>query len=122
MDFEHGQNTKSGWSDPTSLPRKPWRSLQPGEQEKPLLAMCFTRVELVQKRKKKGRRTHVDHQQTAGDSETRIRIAGANSGGRREVRGVHRQHARSCRELGTQDGPLERCRLPSLAQATAGAQ
>src|SRR6267142_1754431 len=46
MDFGHGQNTKLGWSDPTSLPRKPWRSLQP---------MCFARVELGQtKRRKEG--------------------------------------------------------------------
>ena len=29
VDFGHGQNTGVGWSDPTSLPRKPWRSLQP---------------------------------------------------------------------------------------------
>jgi hypothetical protein len=29
VDFAHGQNTGVGWSDPTSLPRKPWRSLQP---------------------------------------------------------------------------------------------
>jgi hypothetical protein len=27
--FGRGQNTGLGWSDPTSLPRKPWRSLQP---------------------------------------------------------------------------------------------
>jgi hypothetical protein len=53
MDFEHGQNTKSGWSDPTSLPRKPWRSLQPSEQGRLLFAMCFAHVELVQKKRRK---------------------------------------------------------------------
>src|SRR5258708_38323960 len=53
MDFGHGQNTKLGWSDPTSLPRKPWRSLQPSEQGKPLFAMCFARVELGQREKGK---------------------------------------------------------------------
>ena len=53
MDFEHGQNTKSGWSDPTLLPRKPWRSLQPGEQEELLFAMCFARVELGQTKRRK---------------------------------------------------------------------
>jgi hypothetical protein len=45
IDFGRGQNTKLGWSDPTSLPRKPWRSLQPGEQGKALFPMCFARVE-----------------------------------------------------------------------------
>src|SRR5208282_2714252 len=49
MDFGHGQNTKSGWSDPTSLPRKPWRSLQPRGQQKSLFPMCFARVELGQR-------------------------------------------------------------------------
>jgi hypothetical protein len=49
MDFGHGQNTKLGWSDPTSLPRKPWRSLQPSEQDKALFAMCFARVEFGQR-------------------------------------------------------------------------
>src|SRR6267142_3359989 len=44
MDFGHGQNTKLGWSDPTSLPRKPWRSLQP---------VCFARVELGQRERRK---------------------------------------------------------------------
>jgi hypothetical protein len=43
-----------GWSDPTLLPRKPWRSLQPREQRKPLFPMCFARVESRQTRKKEG--------------------------------------------------------------------
>lgn len=29
VDFGRGQNTRLGWSDPTSLPREPCRSLQP---------------------------------------------------------------------------------------------
>jgi hypothetical protein len=49
MDFEHRQNTKMGWSDPTSLPRKPWRSLQPSEQGKLLFALCSAGVELGQR-------------------------------------------------------------------------
>src|ERR1700730_12122541 len=44
MDCVHGQNTKLGWSDPTLLPRKPWRSLQP---------ICFVRVELGQRKGRK---------------------------------------------------------------------
>jgi hypothetical protein len=52
MDFVHGQNTKLGWSDPTSLPRKAWRSLQPNEQDKALFAMCFARVELGQRERR----------------------------------------------------------------------
>jgi hypothetical protein len=52
MDFAHGQNTKLGWSDPTSLPQKPWRSLQPREQRKALFPMCFARVELGQRERK----------------------------------------------------------------------
>src|SRR5258708_37220097 len=53
IDFGHGQNTKLGWSDPTSLPRKPWRSLQPREQGKALFPMCFARVELGQREGRK---------------------------------------------------------------------
>ena len=53
MDFGHGQNTKLGWSDPTSLPRKPWRSLQPSEQGTTLFTMCFARVELGQREKER---------------------------------------------------------------------
>jgi hypothetical protein len=46
LDFGHGQNTRLGWSDPTSLPRKPWWSLQP---------RCFARVPQDQiKTKRKG--------------------------------------------------------------------
>src|SRR5437867_8866011 len=43
-----------GWSDPTSLPREPWRSLQPREQRTPLFPMCFARVESGQTRRKEG--------------------------------------------------------------------
>jgi hypothetical protein len=53
MDFEHGQNTKLGWSDPTLLPQKPWRSLQPREQGNPLFPQCFARVELEQNERRK---------------------------------------------------------------------
>jgi hypothetical protein len=42
-----------GWSDPISLPRKSWRSLQPSEQEKTLFIMCFARVELGQRGRRK---------------------------------------------------------------------
>jgi hypothetical protein len=49
MDFEHGQNTNLGGSDPTSLPRKPWRSLQPREQRETLFRLCFARVESNQR-------------------------------------------------------------------------
>jgi hypothetical protein len=53
--FGRGQDIGLGWSDPTSLPRKPWRSLQPGEQDKALFAMCFACVELGQReRREKG--------------------------------------------------------------------
>src|SRR6059036_3597576 len=45
MDFGHGQTTELGWSDPTLLPRKPWRSLQP---------RCFARVELGRLERKEG--------------------------------------------------------------------
>ena len=47
INFGCGQNTKLGWKgggrggDPASLPRKTWRSLQPGEQGKSLFTMCF---------------------------------------------------------------------------------
>jgi hypothetical protein len=34
-----------GWSDPTSLPREPWRSLQPSEQDDSLFTLCFVRVQ-----------------------------------------------------------------------------
>jgi hypothetical protein len=40
MDFGHGQNTVLGWSDPTSLPRKPWRSLQPNMISFVVLPAC----------------------------------------------------------------------------------
>jgi hypothetical protein len=53
--FGRGQNTRLGWSDPT-LPRKPWRSLQPREQENALFPKRFDLVH-----NKKGRRNHVDH-------------------------------------------------------------
>jgi hypothetical protein len=52
MDFGHGQTPGMGWSDPTSLPREPWRSLQPSEQGKLLFALCFARVELGQGERK----------------------------------------------------------------------
>jgi hypothetical protein len=45
VDFGHGQNTRLGWSDPTSLPREPWRSLQPSEQVDFLFTMGFARVQ-----------------------------------------------------------------------------
>ena len=48
IQFGRGQNTWLGWSDPTSLPREPWRSLQPSEQGKSLFTMCFARVQLGQ--------------------------------------------------------------------------
>src|SRR5258708_26300147 len=53
MAFGHGQNIKLGCSDPTSLPRKAWRSLQPGEQGTTLFAMCFARLELGQTKRRK---------------------------------------------------------------------
>jgi hypothetical protein len=34
------KNTKTGGSDPTSLPRKPWRSLQPSDTV--IRAACFS--------------------------------------------------------------------------------
>jgi hypothetical protein len=33
-EFVRGQDTELGWSDPTSLPRKPWRSLQPNSDSR----------------------------------------------------------------------------------------
>jgi len=42
--FGRGQNTGMGWSDPTSLPREPWRSLQPSEQDDSQFTGCFARV------------------------------------------------------------------------------
>src|SRR4029077_16452286 len=39
--FGRWQTPGMGWSDPTSLPREPWRSLQPSEQGKTLFTMCF---------------------------------------------------------------------------------
>jgi hypothetical protein len=53
-----------GWSDPTSLPPEPWRSLQPSEQDDSLFTMCFARVHLGQKetRKEKSCRSLISHQ------------------------------------------------------------
>src|SRR6266849_4817232 len=49
-----------GWSDPTSLPRKAWRSLQPSEQGTTLFTMCSARVELGQReRRKEGERMSI---------------------------------------------------------------
>jgi len=45
VDFGRGQNTGLGWSDPTSLPRKPWRSLQPSEQGKAPFPVYLARVQ-----------------------------------------------------------------------------
>jgi len=42
-----------GWSDPTSLPPEPWRSLQPSEQDDSLFTMCFARVQLGQEETRK---------------------------------------------------------------------
>ncbi len=39
-----------GWSDPTSLPPEPWRSLQPSEQDDSLFTMCFARVQFSQEK------------------------------------------------------------------------
>ena len=39
-----------GWSDPTSLPPEPWRSLQPGEQGTALFTRCFARVQFSQEK------------------------------------------------------------------------
>jgi hypothetical protein len=51
-----------GWSDPTSLPRKPWRSLQPSEQER-LCSSCLP-VSSEAKEEKKERRPNVGQYQT----------------------------------------------------------
>jgi hypothetical protein len=39
-----------GWSDPTSLPPEPWRSLQPSEQGKTLFTMWFARGQFSQEK------------------------------------------------------------------------
>jgi hypothetical protein len=66
-----------GWSDPTSLPRKPWRSLQPSEQEKTLFTMCLP-VSSEAKEEKKEKELMSIINKMAGDGETRIGVAGGN--------------------------------------------